>query len=58
MEKIRKELKENLPEVEKALVKAGENILTTLENFINNVAEGSGRFFESAFKEEEKKSKS
>ena len=28
MEKIRKELKENLPEVEKALVKAGENILT------------------------------
>jgi|GEM_PF-4442234 len=46
------------PEVEKALVNAGENILTTLENFINNVAEGSGRFFESAFKEEEKKSKS
>lgn len=58
MKKIRKELKENLPQVEKALTNAGENILKTLENFLNNVADGSGRFFESAFKDEEKKKKS
>ncbi len=58
MKKIRKDIKENLPHVDKALSDAGENILKALDKFLNDVVEGAGRIFESPFKDEEKKTKS
>ena len=58
MKKIRKDIKENLPHVDKALSDAGENILKARDKFLNDVVEGAGRIFESPFKDEEKKTKS
>ncbi|HJL74797.1 MAG TPA: hypothetical protein QGF08_06265 [Candidatus Marinimicrobia bacterium] len=58
MNKIRKDIKENLPHVDKALSEAGDNILKALDTFLTNVVEGTGRFFESPFKDKEKKPKS
>lgn len=58
MNKIRKELKEKLPQVDKALSNTGDDILKALDTFLTNVVEGTGRLFESPFKDEEKKPKS
>ncbi len=58
MNKIRKDIKENLPQVDKVLSDAGENILIALDKFLKDVVAGAGRLFESPFKDEEKKPKS
>ena len=54
MKKIRKEINDNLPQVDKLLSDTGETILKTLDNFLNDVVKGAEKLFESPFKEKEK----
>ena len=41
MKKIRKEINDNLPQVDKLLSDTGETILKTLDNFLNDVVKGA-----------------
>ena len=58
MKKIRKEINDNLPHVDKLLSDTGETILKTLDNFLKDVVKGAEKLFESPFKDKEKKNKS
>ena len=41
MKKIRKEINDNLPQVDKFLSDTGETILKTLDKFLNDVVKGA-----------------
>ena len=58
MKKIRKEINDNLPQVDKFLSDTGETIRKTLDNFLKDVVKGAEKLFESPFKDKEKKNKS
>ena len=58
MKKIRKEINDNLPQVDKILIDTAETILNSLDKFLNDVVKGAENIFESPFKDKEKKKKS
>ena len=55
MKKIRKEIKDNLPQVDKILIDTAETILNLLDKFLNDVVKGAENILESPFKDIEKK---
>ena len=55
MKKSRKEINDNLPQVDKILIDTAETILNSLDKFLNDVVKGAEKILESPFKDMEKK---
>jgi hypothetical protein len=51
--KIKQDLAENLPAIDRLLKETAKTSLTGLEKFLESVVRGAGKFLESPFKQEE-----